>query len=206
MISAVKKGGTCRTAVVVVLGAAAVFWIVVACAAPIFANTDDHGDHDVNVTAADEIILGGSVSENVTLRPTMTSNDAKAAGALSIKSTVNWKLQWQAVTGNLGAESLTPAGGTNLGTSGFTSSGGYAYAGSQTTASTGDQWGVVLAAIGGSLAATPTLTPSLSTIATGNPTLVASVTPTYSVSTSGALGTMSYYGTIYYVLSSNVAP
>ncbi|MCL1839727.1 hypothetical protein FWF89_01855 [Candidatus Saccharibacteria bacterium] len=202
MISERKRGGVSKAATVSVLGAAVIIggavWM-----APVFA--DAYDDHEVNLVAEDEIILGGTVNTNVTLNPTISAIDSKSA-AMSIKSTVTWKLQWQAVTGNLGATSIVGAGGTNLGTSGFTGGGGYTYAGPQTTASAGDQWGAVLAASGGSLAPTPTLTTSLSTVAMGSPTVVATVTPTYSASTSGALGMTSYYGTIYYVLSNNAAP
>jgi len=161
--------------------------------------------HQVTVTPDQELILGGSNSAEITLTPTITTPDSEAAGALSVKSTSPWKIQWQAVTGEYTDAATAAAPGTNLGVAGFAASGGYAYAGSQTAASTGDTWGVVLAVggTGGSLATTPTLGIALSNAATGTATSNATLTPTYSASTTGALGTTEYYGTIYYVLSTN---
>lgn len=186
--------------IVMVLGFFVVFVM------PTFAD-ESSGDHDVNVIALDELILGGSSTVNVTLNPTISANDSKAAGALSIQATKNWKLEWRAVTGNVSAQSIVGATGTNLGTAGFTNSGGYAYAGSQTAATVGtNTWGVILAVTGGSLAPTPTLSTSLSVAVTGGPTVVATLTPTFSAGTNGALGVTTYYGTIYFVLSASAAP
>ena len=169
---------------------------------PTFAATTSW--HQVTVTPGQELILGGNTSSNTTLSPTITTPASDAAGAMSVQSTVAWKIQWQAVQGPYTpTPGTTAAIGTNLGTAGFTDTGGYAYAGSQTAATTGNTWGVVLAvANGASLAATPTLDfAALSDAATGSSTVSATLTPTYSASTTGSLGNTSYYGTIYYVLS-----
>jgi len=189
----------------IIAGALSVATVVSSCAVlggMTFAATDAW--HQVTVTPGQELILGGSTSSTVPLSPSITSIDSGAPTALTVKATQPWKIEWQAVTGDLAAVSTTGALGVRLGTSGFTDSGGYAYAGSQTTATAGaDQWGAVLAASGGTLATTPTLTTSLSTAMTGTATSSATLTPTYSAGTSGALGMTSYYGTIYYVLSAN---
>jgi hypothetical protein len=167
-------------------------------AAPTFAAQDAW--HQVTVTPETELILGGGVSENVELEPTISAIDSAAGAALTVKSSVAWDLDWQAVNGEEGDALKTAAPGTNLGTSGFALSGGYAYAGSQTTAAIGsNNWGVVLAST--DLAADPTLTTSLSTIASGSATSSGSVTPTYSAGTDGSLGQNTYYGTIYYTLA-----
>ena len=170
-------------------------------AIPTFAATTDW--HQVSVEPGTELVLGGSTTKEVLLTPTITSPDSDTGGAMSIKSTQPWKVQWQAVTGEFGDTEITAAPGVNLGTAGFAASAGYAYAGSQTAASTGDEWGAVIGQTGGTLASSPapTLAPTISTIVTGNATSSATVTATYSAATSGALGTTKYYGTIYYVLS-----
>jgi hypothetical protein len=188
------------------LGVATVVGSFAILAVPTFAATTAW--HQVTVSPGTELILGGDTSTEITLAPTITSVDSDAAGAMTVKSTQPWKVQWQAVTGEYGDAETTAAAGTNLGTTGFAGSGGYAYAGSQTAASIGvNEWGAVLAVggSGGSLTTTPTptLTTSLSDAVTGTATSSATVTATYSAGTSGSLGTTEYYGTIYYVLSAN---
>jgi len=159
--------------------------------------------HQVTVTPGQELVLGGNTSSNTTLTPTITTPASSAAGAMSVQSTVAWKIQWLAVTGEYTDAATGAALGTNLGTSGFTDTGGYAYAGSQAAATTGDAWGVVLAiaGTGASLATTPTLDIVMSDAATGSATSTATLTPTYSASTTGSLGNVKHYGTIYYYLS-----
>jgi len=158
--------------------------------------------HQVTVTPDTELILGGSNSSNTVLGPTITSNDSEAAGALSVKSTVAWQVDWQAVTGAVGATSTSAAPGTNLGASGFAASAGYSYAGlTAGTAGAGNTWGATIASSGGTVEVSYGLTVGLTTIVTGTATSSATITPTYSASTDGTLGTSTYYGTIYYVLS-----
>ena len=170
-------------------------------AMPAFAATT--GWHQVTVTPGQELILGGSVSSNTVLTPTITTNDSGAAGALTVQSTHPWQIQWQAVQGSYTpTPSATAATGTNLGVAGFTNAGGYAYAGATATTGT-DSWGASIAATGGTVAGTYGLTTSLTTIVTGTATSNATVTPTYSAGTSGSLGTATYYGTIYYSLVTN---
>ena len=186
------------------LGVATVVGSLAILVVPTFADTT--GWHQVTVTPGQELVLGGTTSTEITLAPTISEVKSQAAGAMSVKSTQDWKVQWQAVTGEFGDTETTAAPGVNLGTAGFAASGGYAYAGSQTAATAGtDEWGAVISQTGGTLASSPapTLGIALSNIVTGTATSSATVTATYSAGTSGALGTTKHYGTIYYVLSAN---
>lgn len=189
------------------LGLALVVSAFAALGSSAFAATESW--HQVTVAAGSEIVLGSTGTGEASLAPTPSSPATGNGGTLTVQSTGNWKLQWQAVDGAKAAVSTTAAAGTNLGTSGFAASGGYSYAGAQTTATTGNTWGAVLAisGSGGSLTSSPapTLGTALSDIvADGTPTGNIVVTPTYSASTSGALGVDAFYGTIYFVASSRI--
>jgi hypothetical protein len=170
-------------------------------AMPAFAATEAW--HQVTVTPGSELILGGAVSDNTVLAPTITANDSQAAGALSIRATAAWKLEWTAVQGSYSPTPVTtPATGTNLGTTGFTNTGGYAYVAAGATTGS-DTWSASFAAGGTGATLNPSyaLAVSASNVATGVATSNATITPTYSAGTSGSLGTTTYYGTIYYALS-----
>jgi hypothetical protein len=190
---------TGATAGVAVLGIAAI------TAAPTFAAVGDvEAWHKVLVTAAQELELSGSTSTTVTLSPTPSGSAVSAvAGALNVDANINWKLQWQAVTGDLAAASTTGAAGTNLGATGFAATGGYSYAGANTAATTGNTWGAVFTNGGTeTVSGTPAaLSATLSTVYTGVPTNSNTVTATYSAHTDGTVAAGSYYGVIYYVLS-----
>jgi hypothetical protein len=205
----------------IIAGAAAVAVSVGSFAmlsAPIFAapspNNVNDAWHQVTVTPSTELILGGSAIEDVELNPTITDIDSASGAELTVKSSIAWDLEWQAVKGEYSDEVITGStdvfdspddlapGGTNLGTSGFTGSGGYAYAGAQTEASIGvNNWGVVLDST--DLTSDPALSISLSPVASGSATSNGSITSTYSAGTNGSLGQTTYYGTIYFVLSAN---
>lgn len=185
---------------------AALCTVAVVGLAPTYA-ANETAWHEVKVDVASEIILGGNVSSTTTLSPKISDATAatSVAGALTVQSNVGWKLQYQAVTGDETAASTTAATGTNLGTAGFTNTGGYAYAGADTIATTGNQWGAQFAVAGTGVtkAVTALTVAGLTNVATGTATSDAAVTPTYSAFTDGTAGTSTYYGTIYYVLSTN---
>ncbi len=170
-----------------------------------FADTE--GWHQVNVAPGTELILEGSVNADVAaLNPTITGIDTKAASALEIQSSVAWKLQYQAVTGEVGDADTDGAEGTNLGTAGFAATGGYAYAGANTVASAGsNNWGVQFAGGGTGATVAPAALSgaALANVATGVPTVSATVTATYTAGTDGSLGQTAHYGTIYYSLTAN---
>jgi len=160
------------------------------------------GWQQVTVTPDTELVLGGSYAPNTVLGPTISANDSEPAGNMTIKSTVAWQLDWQAVTGAVGTASDTGAPGTNLGSTGFANAGGYTYNGATAaTAGSGNTWGASIASSGGTVEVSYGLTTGLTTIVKGAATSSATVTPTYAASTDGTLSTATYYGTIYYVLA-----
>ena len=177
-------------------------------AVPAFAAANAESWHQVTVDPTAEFVLGGNVSSNTTLTPSISANDSAAAGGMSVKASEPWKLQWQAVTGEFGDKEDAAAPGTFLGTDGFAASGGYTYVSTGYVAGTHlgtNSWGtsMAIAGTGGALAGTPALTVALSNVATGTATSDTMVTPTYWATTAGDLGILEHYGTIYYVLSSN---
>ncbi|MCL1839726.1 hypothetical protein FWF89_01850 [Candidatus Saccharibacteria bacterium] len=196
------------------LGVATIVGSFAILAVPTFADPGDPAPawHQVTVTPDEELILGGT-GGNALLTPSLTTNDDWSASTLTVKSTEAWELEWQAVTGAVGAESTTGATGTTLGSTGFTtgtSSTGYEYRSTGVaTAGTANTWSAALAVTGGSggsMAGSYALATTLSTIATGTATSGIVITPTYSASTDGTLGANEFYGTIYYLLSAAVSP
>jgi len=164
--------------------------------------------HQVSVSPNEDLILGGTVSAEITLAPSIEAIATNNTRTMSVKSTEPWILEWMAVTGEYDDEDVVAAPGTRLGTTGFANAGGYAYAGQQTAATIGNnQWGAVIGVTGTNVTLVgdggPTLGLALSEVASGTSTVDAVITPTYSAATTGSLGTTKYYGTIYYKLSAD---
>lgn len=170
--------------------------------APTFAATT--GWQEVQVTVNSTVELSGSTSSETSLSPTVSGGVVSdAAGALSIRSNVNWKLQYQAVAGEYTDAGTTAGAGTFLDTTGFGTA-GYEYAGADATAlATKPSWGATFAVggTGGTKAVTALTTAGLTNVATGVPTAEATVTPTYSAHTDTSIAPGTFYGTIYYSLS-----
>jgi len=178
-------------------------------AVPAFAAvTPTPGWQEVRVAPEDELVLGGAKNNQLTMQPSLLVNGSNTTGGLTIQSTGNWSLQWVAVGGAYGAANTTPvgAGATTLGTSGFTtgtSATGYAYNGlTAATAGSANTWGVSWDdASANVLESTYALTgDALSALASGGGGAV-TLTPTYSSSMDGNLGTDPFFGTIYFLLS-----
>jgi hypothetical protein len=168
------------------------------------------GWQEVEVTVEEELILGGTPSSTTELTPTVSGGVASANGGVmtvTSNSSDGWKLQWQAVTGAQAGVSTTAAPGTVLGASGFAAAGatGYTYSGANAAASTtGNNWSAQIATGGsGATLAFTALSPTASTIVTGTSTSTATITPTYSAHTDGSVDEGTYYGTIYYNLTTN---
>jgi hypothetical protein len=196
---------TGATAGVAALGIAAV------TAAPTFAATEAW--HQVIVTTSSEVSLTGGLTDNITLTPAPSdaSPVTDTGDTLNVKSNVGWSLKYQAVSGGDGSStpgtSTTGGSGTSLSTGGFaaTATNNYDYAGANTLASTtGNSWGVQFALGGsGGTTGTPTAltTSGLTLVYAGTATNQATVTPTYSAATDGTSAPGTYYGVIYYKLS-----
>jgi hypothetical protein len=194
-----------------VVASVVAFGAVAGLATPSYAAVE--GWHEVEVTTAQELTLAGTTSEKTTLSPSVTGlADIEAAGALGVRANIAWKLQWQAVTGHYNptspaTPSTTGANGTYLTTSGFGAAAANAslqYSGTNTDASGTNVWSAKLATTGDNQTLGFTaLQTSLQTIWTGTATTDASLTPTYSADIDSTLTNATYYGTIYYKLTSN---
>jgi hypothetical protein len=177
-------------------------------AAPAFAASTTEGWHEVVVTTSQELTLTGSKSEEITVTPTATGGaDSEAGGALGVRANVGWKLQWQAVQEEYTDESTVAATGTYLTATGFgttATNAALAYQGTNAEASGDNVWSAQLVAAGtNQTLAFTALTTALGTIQTGTATTNASLTPTYSADVDATLTSGTYYGTIYYKLSTN---
>lgn len=192
-------------------------------AVPAFAANDPMpGWQKVMVQATDELILGGADNEQVMLRPEITQNATNGTKGMTVDSTEDWELEWQAVTGDIAwtttvdpddtpASSTTGAAGTYLTKTGFGTA-GYEYVGLHTAIGadgSGNKWGVSVATSG--VLGDPLdsnsygLTTALTLLASGTAGH-STVTPTYAASTDGQLGEGTFFGVIYFLLSPALAP
>lgn len=184
----------------------------------------DSGWHQVTVRPEAELQFVGTVEANTTLNPSTTQEFIATPLALQVRANGTWKMQWQAVTGNLAAESTAAAGGTFLNTSGFTAAdpdgtpdsgdeGVFAYGGSNAnvTGAAGNTWSALVAVSNSAVLDWHALSPTASNIATGDvsptgaPEEFQTVSVTYSATTDGSVtANETNYGTILYTLSPNV--
>jgi hypothetical protein len=177
-------------------------------AAPAFAASAVEGWHEVEVTTSQELTLTGAKAEKTTLAPTATGGaDSEDAGELGVRANVAWKIQWQAVQDHFGAESTTAGAGTYLTKTGFgaaATNASLSYQGTNAEATGANIWSAELAATGtNQTLAFSALTTSLTTIMTGTATEDAELAPTYSADVDATLTSGTYYGTIYYKLTTN---
>jgi hypothetical protein len=190
----------------------AVLGVVAASAVPAFADVDNTTAwHEVNVTTTQELVFTGSQSGQTVLDPSATGGaDSEPAGPLAVRANVAWKVQWLAVSGALATESTTPAGAGNtfLTTTGFGATAANAslsYLGTNAVAAGPNVWSAQLVTTGDNQTLAFTALPgdTAATIWSGTATQDASLTPTYSADIDATLTNATYYGTIYYKLSTN---
>jgi hypothetical protein len=180
-------------------------------AAPVFAANDGtQAWHEVEVATTSELALTGSVSTEVKLAPTTTgSADSKAAGPLGVRANVAWKVQWIPVGGLYTAESTTPVPYTYLTATGFSTvvaNAALTYQGTNAVASGSNVWSAQLASTGTGQTLSFVALPSTNTpvtILSGTSTADTELTATYSADIDATLNAGTYYGTIYYKLSTN---